>query len=275
MALRSRPIRSFDAVAASRLGGVFTDIDGTLTDPDGRIPAASFAALERLRGAGLRTVVVTGRPAGWCDMIARTWPVDAVVGENGGLWFMRDGERLVRRYRMGEEERRASRARLEAVAWDVLAEVPGAALASDQPYREFDLAVDFREDVAPLEAEAVDRIVAIFHRHGATAKVSNIHVNGWFGSWDKLTACRDLVRDAFGGDLDAERDLWTFFGDSPNDEPMFAFFPLAIGVANIARFAGDLVHHPGFVTEGDGARGFVEGVDVLLGAPAIRRSRRG
>ena len=72
----------------------------------------------------------------------------------------------------------------------VLAEVPGRRVASDQAYRDADLAIDFCEDVPPLPQEAVDRIAAIFERFGATAKISSIHVNGWFGSYDKLSTTR-------------------------------------------------------------------------------------
>ncbi|MBW1690507.1 MAG: HAD family hydrolase, partial [Deltaproteobacteria bacterium] len=59
--------------------GVFFDIDDTLTT-SGKIPAVSYGALWGIRDAGLRVVPITGRPAGWCDHIARMWPVDGIVG---------------------------------------------------------------------------------------------------------------------------------------------------------------------------------------------------
>ena len=138
--------------------------------------------------AGLLVIPVTGRPAGWCDMVARFWPVDAVVGENGAFWMWRDARlgKLRTRFIQSEAERADGRRRLEAVRTDVLREVPGADIASDQPYRLADLAVDFCEDVPPLPRTDIERIVAIFERHGAHAKVSSIHVNGWFGAYDKL-----------------------------------------------------------------------------------------
>ncbi len=110
--------------------------------------------------------------------------------------------------------------------------MPGSALASDQLYRESDLAIDFREDVPELPRAAVDRIVALMEAEGMTAKVSSIHVNGWFGAYDKLSMVRTLLAEAFSADLDAERERFVFVGDSPNDAPMFAFFPQAVGVAN-------------------------------------------
>ena len=190
-----RPLAEFPLAARQAIRGVLTDIDDTLT-LGGQLPAVAYAALERLRAAGLLVVPVTGRPAGWCDHIARMWPVDAVVGENGAFWFRYDrgGRRLVKRYVVNDEERALRRARLGAIAERVLAEVPGCAIASDQPYREADLAIDFCEDVAPLPLGDVQRIVDIMQAEGLTAKASSIHVNGWFGGYDKLSTTRLMMR---------------------------------------------------------------------------------
>ena len=99
-----------------------------------------------------------------------------------------------------------------------------------------------------LPAEAVARIVACFEAAGARAKVSSIHVNGWFGDYDKLTMTRRLFRDGWQADLDALRGECVFVGDSPNDQPMFAFFPHSVGVANVAAFAAQMIHLPAYVT---------------------------
>ena len=108
--------------------------------------------MEALKKAGFRVVPVTGRPAGWCDHIARFWPVDAVVGENGAFWMWHDHQagKLRTRFIQSEAERADGRRRLEAVRAHVLREVPGSGIASDQPYRAADLAIDFCEDVPPL-----------------------------------------------------------------------------------------------------------------------------
>lgn len=245
------------------LVGVFCDIDGTLTD-HGRLPAAAYEALWGLHQAGFRVVPVTGRPGGWVDLIARMWPVDGVVGENGGLWYWRDSERLERRFLQDAEERRRNRARLDALAEQLLADEPGTALASDQPYRELDLAIDYREDVPDLGPEAADRIQAAFQAAGATAKVSDIHVNGWFGAFDKLTGCRRFVADRWGEDLDATRERWVYVGDSGNDEPMFAHFPHTVGVANVGHFLDRMTHHPRWITASEGGAGFAELASALL-----------
>ena len=244
---------------------VLTDIDDTLST-HGRLTAEAYAAMERLRASGRLVIPITGRPAGWCDHIARMWPVDAVVGENGALYMRYDDarHRLVRRFVDDERTRRVHRARLAAIAEKIVAAVPGCAPASDQPYRETDLAIDFCEDVAALPRASVDRIVALMQAEGMTAKVSSIHVNGWFGTYDKLTMTRMLLAEAFAMDLDAERGRTVFVGDSPNDAPMFAFFPHAVGVANVREFDDRIVTLPAYVTQSDAGAGFTELADFLL-----------
>ena len=162
--------------------GVFTDIDDTLTS-DGRLTSAAYAAMEALQDKGLLVVPITGRPAGWCDQIARLWPVDGVVGENGAFYFYydRQAKRMHRFFADDAETRKANRQRLMALGNDVVTQVNGAAFSSDQAYRETDLAIDFCEDVPPLPDSAIDDIVSAFRNAGAVCKVSSIHVNGWFG----------------------------------------------------------------------------------------------
>jgi HAD superfamily hydrolase (TIGR01484 family) len=245
--------------------GVLADIDDTITT-HGRLTPDAYAALARLRAAGKRVVPITGRPAGWCDHIARMWPVDAVVGENGACYMRYDAvaRKLVKRYVVDDDTRADQRRRLRAIGEKILAAVPGAALASDQHYRESDLAIDFCEDVEALPRAAVDLVVSMMEQEGMTAKVSSIHVNGWFGEYDKLAMTKTLFAEAFGEDLDAERERYVFAGDSPNDAPMFAYFPNAVGVANVAPFLDRIATPPAYVTSREAGAGFVELVDFLL-----------
>ena len=260
-----RPLAEFPLAARKAIRGVLTDIDDTLT-LNGRLPAVAYGALERLHSAGLMVIPVTGRPAGWCDHIARMWPVDAVVGENGAFWFRHDARagKLVKRFVVDEEERTLRRARLGAIAERILAEVPGCAIASDQAYREADLAIDFREDVAPLAMGDVQRILTLMESAGLTAKASSIHVNGWFGGYDKLSTTRLMMREEFAIDIDASREAFVFAGDSPNDQPMFRFFPHAVGVANVREMAELMQDLPEWVTPSAGSDGFAELAEALL-----------
>jgi HAD superfamily hydrolase (TIGR01484 family) len=255
-----KPLAALDPRAVS---AVLFDIDETLTT-EGRLTAQAYAALERLKDAGKRLVPVTGRPAGWCDHIARMWPVDAVVGENGAFYFGLFEGRLVKRFHDDAPTRAHKRARLTAIAGRILAAVPGCALASDQAYRESDLAIDFREDVAPLPLQEAERIASLMREAGLTAKVSSIHVNGWFGAYDKLATTKLLFAERFGIDLDGNRTA-VFCGDSPNDAPMFAFFDSSVGVANVRRFEGLLSQPPKYVTRAASGAGFAELAAHLLG----------
>lgn len=269
---RPAPLAAMPEAVRRSIRYVLTDIDDTLTT-DGKLTAAAYAALERLHDAGRIVVPVTGRPAGWCDHIARMWPVNAVVGENGAFYmrYERASRKLATRYAEMPTAtgREALRARLARIGAEVLAAVPGAALASDQHYRETDLAIDWCEDVPALPRSEVDRIVALLKARGMTVKLSSIHVNAWFGSYDKLSTTRLLVSEAFGEDLDAIRDAVVFAGDSPNDAPMFAYFPNAVGVANLARFLDRVPTPPTWMTTREAGGGFTELADFLLAAPDL------
>ncbi len=201
------PLAHLSREIARQIAVVFTDIDDTLTT-DGKLTAEAFAALWSLDGAGIAVVPVTGRPAGWCDHIARMWPVAGVIGENGAFYFRYEAaaRQLVTRFLLTEAERRALAARFGDLARRILREVPGARVAADQPYRIHDLAIDFAEDVGPLPKASIDRIVALFEAAGCQAKVSSIHVNGWFGDYDKLSMIRLFAREVLHLDLDAEQD---------------------------------------------------------------------
>lgn len=266
-----RPLSDLPDERLSELRVVLTDIDDTLTT-EGRLPAAAYSALERLHEAGLLVVPVTGRPAGWCDMIARFWPVDAVVGENGAFTYryLHAEKRMLRTFRQSDEERAANREKLNAIREEVLRAVPGSGVAADQFCRDTDLAIDFCEDVPPLPREAVREIVAIFERNGAVAKVSSIHVNGWFGDHDKVTTCFAAMDELFGVAPEELRRVAVFAGDSPNDCPMFVELPFSVGVANVLDFEGDLDPPPAYVTARRGAEGFVELAERLLALPARR-----
>jgi HAD superfamily hydrolase (TIGR01484 family) len=260
-----RPLSQMPGPVAASIHTVFSDIDDTLTTR-GQLTVEAYAALAALREAGLRVVLVTGRPAGWCDHIARMWPVDAVIGENGAFyfWYEASARKLMSRHVFDEAVRKANAARMAEVRQTILREVPGCALASDQFCRLYDLAIDFCEDVPPLPAGEVRRIAALMERAGMTAKVSSIHVNGWFGHYDKLSMAHLLLRERYGIELEAEREHCVFIGDSPNDAPLFAYLPNAVGVANIRRFEAELAHPPRYITQAERGAGFAEAVRTIL-----------
>jgi HAD superfamily hydrolase (TIGR01484 family) len=256
-----KPLRMLDARQPEF---VLFDIDETLTTR-GKLGADAYAALEALHAAGKKLIAITGRPAGWCDHIARMWPLDAVVGENGAFYFWFAEGKLGKRFIDDTAARAQKRERLQEISKQILQEVPRAQLSSDQPYRETDLAIDFCEDIdPPLGLEVAEAIAQRMREAGLTAKISSIHVNGWFGEYDKLATTRKLFIERFHLDLDAVNAKVVFVGDSPNDAPMFSFFRHSVGVANVRRFPG---LRPKFITEAQAGAGFAELARHLLRTP--------
>lgn len=243
---------------------ILCDIDDTLTN-EGKLFSQSYDALWRLKNAGYKIVPITGRPAGWCEMIARLWPIDAIVGENGAFSFFYENKKMNRIFFQSESERKLNHKKLDSIAHQILSEVPGSALASDQFCRSVDLAIDFCEDIPALSKEDVEKIVGIFESRGAVAKVSSIHVNGWFGNHDKLSMTLRLLKEKWSlANSETIQESVLFIGDSPNDEPMFKYFKNSVGVKNVLEFKDSFSSLPYFLCQYEGGLGFTEMTDHIL-----------
>ena len=257
----------------SSVRGIFTDIDDTLTHAGALVPAA-YEALVRAGRAGLRIVPVTGRPAGWAAVLAATWPVDAVVAENGGVAFIRhvvDGRVSLEElwWEPDPTVRAQESTSLASLREQILAAEPTVIVSQDQWLRRTDLAFDIGETHS-LPAETVRRLVARIEAAGARSAVSTVHAHASFTgtSDDAPDKARMLVRllRSCGEDLDGDaRNHYVFVGDSPNDQAGFAHFPLSVGVANVRRFVDQLRPAPTYITDGAGGHGFAELVATLLG----------
>lgn len=266
-----RPLRDADL---SWVEGVFTDVDGTLTTAH-RLRSSTVRALERLADAGLKLVLVTGRPAGWAEAWARTLPVDGVIAENGGLFFLRGaGGKLRKVYAESPRVREPNRRRLVAEVAAVLREVPGARLSMDSAYTEVDLAVDYNEE-ARLGEQGAGRIEALLRARGVTAVRSSVHVNCWLGRFDKRSAVRRLLKLAWGLRLEPGDPRFVYAGDSFNDAPMFGEFALSVGVANVRRVLERIDTPPAFITRAEEGRGFEELARAILAQRGRRAPRRG
>ena len=275
-------LEQWPLAARHGINGVLTDIDDTLTT-DGAITPDALAALADLKAAGFPVIAVTGRPVGWSEPFALAWPVDAIVAENGAVALFRETavkkgdfehekglqprenlrELLSKKYQQSEPVRRENFARMQRVAAQVLREVPGTQLAQDSAGRETDIAIDHSE-FTNLPPEQIAEVLRIMRSEGMTASVSSIHINGWFGTHNKLQGARWAVRELLGHDLDAELPQWVFIGDSTNDELMFEAFPNSVGVANVRRFEAQLTHLPRYVTQGERSAGFAEVARAVL-----------
>lgn len=261
---RLRPLADLPLDRLRMLRGVLTDIDDTLTR-DGAIEADALAALQALAEAGVPVIAITGRPAGWSEPFAVAWPVAAIVAENGGVMLRRnaaDGG-LRRDFATDAATRDLHARRLQACADAVLAEVPAARLATDSAGRLTDIAIDHSE-FSHLDEAQIAQVVAVMQRHGLTATVSSIHVNGWLGDHSKWTAAQWAVGQVLG--VAFEPSEWVFVGDSTNDQLMFERIPLSVGVANIARFLPQLAVLPRFVCSGERGVGFAQVAAAVIAA---------
>jgi HAD superfamily hydrolase (TIGR01484 family) len=261
-----RPLREADL---SQVESVFTDVDGTLTTSH-KLRSQTIRALESLSAAGLKVVLVSGRPAGWGEAWARTLPVHGVIVENGGLFFLRGAHGALRKvYAEAPGEREANRKRLRSEVLRVLKKVSGARLSLDSAYTEVDLAVDYNEE-ARLGDAAAGRIESLLRARGVTAVRSSVHVNCWIGRFDKLSMARRFARVAWGEKLTPEDGRFVYAGDSFNDAPMFQAFALSVGVANVRGVLDRIDSPPAFITRAAEGRGFEELARSIL----AQRGRR-
>ncbi|GAB2786609.1 HAD-IIB family hydrolase [Halomonas shantousis] len=265
-------MQPFADCPAETLRGIrylLTDIDDTLTEK-GRLHATTLAALERLSAAGIAVIPVTGGCAGWCDHIARAWPVAAVIGENGAFSLRLDGQRLLTTWWEDEARMHANQRHVLEVAQRLLETQPRAALAQDQPYRRCDVAIDHNQAVS-LDAAQIEALIAGFRAAGIQARASSIHVNAWRGDFDKARMAVRLLVETFGLErMQLESDVM-YIGDAPNDAPMFATFRHTVGVANLIRHRHRLNWKPAWLTQGAFGRGVEEVADALLAARQFHR----
>ena len=76
--------RATEAAPRSRGAAALFDLDDTLLT-HGRLTRQAYDALWDLHDAGLKLVAVTGRPSGWGEVLARQWPIEGCVTENGAM----------------------------------------------------------------------------------------------------------------------------------------------------------------------------------------------
>ncbi len=281
MAFAPLPLHEWPAAERERITGVFTDIDDTLTT-EGAITPPAAQALAALKAHGVHVIAITGRPVGWSEPFAQSWPVDAIVAENGAVALVGAGRKVVepadiatprerpastlplrRLYVQEARTRTANFQRMQAILARIEREIPGAIRSQDSDGRETDIAIDHSEFVH-LPPTAIEAVVRLMRSEGMNATVSSIHINGWFGQHDKFSGACWIARELLGLDLTRDLDRWVYVGDSTNDQVMFQRFPHSVGVANIRRFADQLEHPPRYITPSERGSGFAEVAALLL-----------
>lgn len=258
------PFRDCAPTELRELEFVLCDLDDTLTF-NGKLPAASYTAMQQLSESGKAVIVITGRPAGWCDLIARLWPVAGVVGENGAFYFSykTSSKQMVRHFQRDDVQREKDQKRLFSIFSGLREKYPELELSRDQPYRTSDIAIDICEDVEPLDDKIIRDVVDEIEKAGATVKISSIHINAWIGQFSKIEMTEEFFLNEFGIDSKNYREKIMYIGDSPNDETMFNYFDKTVGVSNIVRFASQMNTLPKWITEHPGGFGFAEIAELL------------
>jgi HAD superfamily hydrolase (TIGR01484 family) len=270
-----RPLAELAAELAKhehKIIGVLTDIDDTLTT-HGKLSTQAYLALQALQTAGLKVVPITGGAASLALHAARLWPVDAAIGESGAVLYSHDAKQadtqLSTHFWHDEATRKSYAQAREGMFARIKVAVPRAQVARDQCFRLCDLAINLSEDLSAderLNSDEITQIKKLLTEAGYTVRQSSIHLNAWLGDYDKLPMTRRALRELWGMDIERDKYQWIYVGDAPNDEAMFEFFPLSVGVANIARYLPQMQHHPSYLCMHESGAGFAELAAVLLGS---------
>ncbi|MCB0403811.1 MAG: HAD family phosphatase [Bdellovibrionales bacterium] len=254
--------RKLSELPASSIRAVFSDLDGTITT-NGTLLPSTYQSLCAIRAAGLKLVIVSGRPAGWADCLMRLLPLDAMIFENGAGLALRSGDTIEFLNLAGTSA--AEPGALHQVFEALRREYPELRLAKDQPYRLFDYAIDICEEPPHLSSDVVEDILKrLDQTPGVTAKLSNIHINFWMGEYTKRAACEFLLANNFLGGL--TQDEVVFVGDSPNDEPLFGFFAHSVGTDNVQVYFDRMKDLPKFICSRHEGFGFEEVSELLVKA---------
>jgi HAD superfamily hydrolase (TIGR01484 family) len=259
-----KALSSWPQAAREKIAGVFTDIDDTLTT-DGAITPDALQALHNLKAQGLMVIPITGRPVGWSIPFASSWPVDAMVAENGAVALLHNAQtnQVSKIFQQDLAIRTRNYQEMQRIAQRVLQEIPGTVMAQDSPGRETDIAFDHSE-FHHLHHEQIQQVLKLLQHESMTATVSSIHINAWFGDHNKWHGAQWILKELTGRDLTKELDQWVYVGDSTNDQVMFEHFTHSVGVANIKRFEKELKHLPKYITQLERGAGFNEVASLIL-----------
>jgi len=253
-----KPLCTWPLTARRKIVGVFTDIDDTLTT-EGAIKPDALQALHQLKAAGLIVIPITGRPVGWSIPFASSWPVDAIVAENGAVALLHNPstKQVKKIYQQDQATRTHNFQEMQRIAQRVLQEIHGTVMAQDSSGRETDIAFDHSE-FHHLSPEKIQQVIHLLKQEGMTATVSSIHINAWFGDHNKWHGAQWILKELSGRDLKQELDQWVYVGDSTNDQVMFEHFTHSVGVANIRQFENNLKHFPKYIATQERGAGFAE-----------------
>lgn len=262
-----KPLSDLSVDDARSVQWLLTDVDDTITT-NGKLHPSSLDAMWKLHDDGIKIVCVTGGSAGWGDVYLRQWPVEAVISESGAVSLYREGVPgmevgRIRHFVHPSIDDGKYREKADRLISRVLTEVSGSKLSSDQFARIYDIAFDYRSEPPYLDSAAVADIVEICQEEGATAAVSSIHVNCWFGSYDKREGSLCFMEQIMGVHRDSLPHCCGYCGDAPNDQSMFSLIPVSFGVANVLDKVPEMAFLPRYVASARCGEGFSQIASAL------------
>ena len=251
-----KPLSALPPDEARLLQGVLFDLDDTLLT-HGTLTRLAYQSLWNLHDAGLRLVAVTGRPSGWGEVLARQWPIEGCVTENGAVHLVREGSGVARRDACTDSERRSRRVRLARLVERVREHVPEARLTDDVDARRSDVTWDIGERLK-LPDERIDAVTRLIHEAGARSMQSSVHLHATYDTDDKASGAVRFLSQQLGVEAGAAVVRFAFVGDSGNDASCFAAFRTAFGVANVRAVVARLSVPPRYVADRPMGEGFAD-----------------
>ena len=264
-----KPLSTLSINQAKQIKWLLTDVDDTLTW-EGKLPSETLLALTKLNAAGVNIIPVTGACAGWCDQIARLWPVHGVIGENGAFWMKKNAQGFTSREMYPFEQMKSRQSELMRQLDRLLEGYSGVSYAYDQAFRFCDVAINLSQDREPLSEKICDELLNKICQlsvdgERVNAALSSIHLNVWVGNHSKRLTTEKYLLENNGIAAIKDNEI-AYIGDSFNDESMFAWLPLTFGVKNILPILSKLTAKPAYLTDQKGGYGFAELAEVILQA---------
>ena len=248
--------------AATGLVGLLFDLDDTVLT-HGVLTREAYDAIWSMHEAGLHLVAVTGRPSGWGEVIARQWPIDGAVTENGAVHVVREDKGVAIVFDGDAAEVAERRARLDELVHTVAKAMPTVHLSDDAHARRSDIAWDIGERVR-LETSVIAELAGHVVAAGARTTRSSVHLHASYERDDKASGAIRFVHRVFGDDEGAALHRWAFVGDSGNDAACFAAFKTTFGVENVRAYARTLSVPPRWVAPSKRGAGFAEIAKAIL-----------
>lgn len=250
-----QPLSSLSQEKIQNIKAILFDLDDTFLT-HGQITHEAYHALCALAEAGYALFVVTGRPAGWAEVLAYQWPIHGVVAENGGVVLWKENARI---HRVIASKLSAYEIRQQLNQWVICLqhEFPNLPLVDDSYLRLTDCTFDIGENwTAPqsMIACAQQKIAQL----GAHSFTSSIHLHLSCLGDTKISGALRLLSLREGFDAAEARVRSVFIGDSLNDASCFSFFNTTVGVANVQPYLKGLSVSPKYITQHRYGAGFHE-----------------